>query len=633
MTTSKDVFTKRKEGQLDEAYQLALHRMSAQDKGEWDDKALGWCLIDLIKRDVESGASSNLARYVEQLKAIEVSASDEVLTKQRQFALSLCNPSGQLANKARQLSKAGRHEDAVLIYRKLSKDQPLDINISTSFGWELYRVSKGLLEKEPINLTAIKQRLNEYLKLNGERPSRLHSCILQVASRFSGSDSFNMVAFCRIWGLEHLRTEDWARFVTEERKELPSLAEKVIQQASKEAAKRNDQGALKYIVPYLDKAISHHPDNVWLKLNKAKVLVALGRSDDALNFAIDVVRAKSNDYWGWELLGIISASTSVDLSLSCFCKALTCSSDDQFLSKVRIKLASLLVERGQYSEAKYEVNHVLIAKQKQGNKIPSAISMLVSSPWYGEASLPTSNDDFYRSHKALAEDLLVSQLPWIAANLGEVFVIPGKESRPRRKLYLESTPYPLEVVIPNHKLGIPNCVAGESIRVKGEWDAQHKFQLYAATQRSAISQWDLFTEIVGLVDHVNQQKAVIHFIIDRNINGVISFSKLDSEISPGDAIAVRLCKSDTMQGVRYRALTATRTDEEPSTTLKRHFHEEVRVSNNLGFTTSDIFIPPPLVSGIGICDGDFVRGVALLTFNKKRSEWGWKAVSVERVTD
>ncbi|TXX94325.1 hypothetical protein FXF11_04955 [Vibrio cholerae] len=50
MITSKDVFAKRKSGQLDEAYQMAVELVKENASDEWNFKALAWCLIDLLKR-------------------------------------------------------------------------------------------------------------------------------------------------------------------------------------------------------------------------------------------------------------------------------------------------------------------------------------------------------------------------------------------------------------------------------------------------------------------------------------------------------------------------------------------------------------------------------------------------------
>ena len=51
MITSKDVFAKRKEGCLDEAFQMAVELMKNPQRDEWAVKAFAWCIISLINRD------------------------------------------------------------------------------------------------------------------------------------------------------------------------------------------------------------------------------------------------------------------------------------------------------------------------------------------------------------------------------------------------------------------------------------------------------------------------------------------------------------------------------------------------------------------------------------------------------
>jgi len=622
MITSKDVFAKRREGKLEEAYHMALERMAAPDKDAWDDKAFGWCLIDLIKRDVNNGLQDNLGHYRQQLETIEVPSSDDILTKQRLFAISLCDSNGQLANKAMQLSKSGQHKEAADIYRKLYATTPSDPRNCISLGWELYKISKDLLDNGSESIMAIKRNLHEYLKLNVEKPATLHSRILYVASKISVTGRFNMLVFSRLWGLEFLQSDDWKRFVTEDRKKLPSLAERVIHQASKEAAKGDNQDAMKYILPFLDKAILEYPDNIWLNFNKAKILLGLGRNDEALKFAIDVTKAKASDYWTWELLGDITANPKSDLSLSCYCKSLLCLPDDQFAWKVRLKLATFLAENGKWSEAKYEINRVLAVKAKEDKKISAQIQSYVSQSWYTEASLPASNDAFYQMNIGDAEDLLFSQMPWISGNVGEIFTVPGKENKPKRKLFVKTSSDPIEVVIPKEQFDLFHSHPGDAIRLKGEFDNKRQFQIYTVSKSNcdAEERWDIFTERIGIVDNVNYQKKLLHFIVDKNIDGVIPFSELNSEFREGEALAVKLSKYQTKQGLRYRALTATKTDKEAPTSLRKTFLEEVRILDQLGFTTSDIFIPPPIVNGCGIKDGDVISGVALLNYNKKRDE-------------
>lgn len=54
------------------------------------------------------------------------------------------------------------------------------------------------------------------------------------------------------------------------------------------------------------------------------------------------------------------------------------------------------------------------------------------------------------------------------------------------------------------------------------------------------------------------------------------------------------------------------------------------MSDGLGITGSDIFIRPSLVAEYLIEDGQSVSGTAVLNFNKKREQWGWKAISLVR---
>ena len=91
---------------------------------------------------------------------------------------------------------------------------------------------------------------------------------------------------------------------------------------------------------------------------------------------------------------------------------------------------------------------------------------------------------------------------------------------------------------------------------------------------------------------------------------------------------MKLSMYSSKKGHAFRVLHAEATDETPSSQVWKQFSEEVRVSNGMGFTLSDIFIPPPFVAEHRIQDGQTVSGAAILNFNKKRQNWGWKAISL-----
>lgn len=128
---------------------------------------------------------------------------------------------------------------------------------------------------------------------------------------------------------------------------------------------------------------------------------------------------------------------------------------------------------------------------------------------------------------------------------------------------------------------------------------------------------------------MNKEKQVLHFIVDRTIDGVIPMAELPCPFREGDAIAVKVSKRSTDKGTVYRVLNAESTHEKPGTQVRKEFNEAVRLSNSMGFTDSDIFIPPPLVVECQLLDGQKVAGTAILNFNKKHRSWGWKAIALD----
>ncbi|UJS23187.1 DUF7017 domain-containing protein [Thiothrix winogradskyi] len=628
MITSKEVFAKRKEGALDDAYQMALQLTNQSSVDDWDFKALAWCLIDLIKREVKAENQQNLILYRQQLEGIKAFPADDVLQRGIRNVLSLCNPHGQLISQAKALSKENKHEEAANLYRKVWMASSADRETQTSFGWELYKISKELVAKENSNLGIIKRNMNDYLKLDVEKPSLLHSCFLQLAAKITSQDQFNMMVFSYQWNLEYLRPEDFERYRDNNGKDFPSLAEKVIQQASKKAASSDNLEYLNYILPYVDSAINQYPDNIWLKLNKAKLLLALDKYDNAFIFGLDVVKSKINDYWAWELLGDICAGTNLSNALSCYCKALLCSTDDKFTGKVRLKLAQCLISIGELTRAKYEVERVLAFREKESQHIPEDAMRIISQEWYAATQENTSNLDYYRAHTSVAESLLFSTLQWINANVGGKFTIPGKEDKPKRKIFLKISADPIEISISESKFPYKKLIDGAGLRIKGEFDSNQRFQVYVIEERHSIKPWDIFTVEIGVIDHVNMERGVIHFIVNRNIDGVVPIRDLEEECKEGDAIAVKLFKHTSKKGIEHRVIHAAITNLTPSELIRREFFEEVHVTNGMGFTKSNIFISPPLITEYQVIDGQKISGVAILNYNRKKSSWGWRAISI-----
>lgn len=103
--------------------------------------------------------------------------------------------------------------------------QPSNI-VKEAFGWFLYRYLSDKLAAIPsVNAREI---LVEFLKLGTEKPSRLYSSFLGLATKMATQfPDFHFVPFLRIWGLSNLLPEDKEARTDESGKRFPSLTERI----------------------------------------------------------------------------------------------------------------------------------------------------------------------------------------------------------------------------------------------------------------------------------------------------------------------------------------------------------------------------------------------------------------------
>jgi TOTE conflict system protein, potentially ssRNA-binding len=144
---------------------------------------------------------------------------------------------------------------------------------------------------------------------------------------------------------------------------------------------------------------------------------------------------------------------------------------------------------------------------------------------------------------------------------------------------------------------------------------------------------DVAPEQEGIIDHVNKEKSLLHVIVARGVDGTCPISAYPETAKVGATVAVRLSRHRGRNGERTRIISIVPSEKSPAPDVCRHFREATEVTNSgLGFTQSDIFIPPNIVSASGIDSGDQVEGIAILSYDKKRSKWGMKAVEARPVS-
>lgn len=142
--------------------------------------------------------------------------------------------------------------------------------------------------------------------------------------------------------------------------------------------------------------------------------------------------------------------------------------------------------------------------------------------------------------------------------------------------------------------------------------------------------WDLFKATRLVFEQAAEEQFSPPLVAEakQHLNAYMKLADYDAEPIVGDSVVLKLATFRSRKGPGIRVISAAPTNSEPGTHICKPFSATVRVSNGMGFTCDNIFIPPDLVSAHSINDEDATTGVAVLNYNKKRQVWGWKAITI-----
>lgn len=215
---SKTVFELRKEAQnllgieklnkLNYALNISQNLYQKDCSDEWIQKAFAWVLIDLCKYNIAEGNLGQAVVHYNELLTIDfLGYEDDIIEKQKNFLRPKIDTNYLEVQKAEQLSKIGNHQEALAIFKKLISQNRLTELHHEPYGWIIYRY----LRTEENNLSSIEVRtfLRDYMNLKNERPSMLHSMILNFALNYSKTPSdFKFYNFFLLWDPNNLRYDD-----------------------------------------------------------------------------------------------------------------------------------------------------------------------------------------------------------------------------------------------------------------------------------------------------------------------------------------------------------------------------------------------------------------------------------------
>lgn len=134
------------------------------------------------------------------------------------------------------------------------------------------------------------------------------------------------------------------------------------------------------------------------------------------------------------------------------------------------------------------------------------------------------------------------------------------------------------------------------------------------------------TKIV--VEAVNAPKKILNFLDTELNKGYFKYDKMLNKVEEGDVLLVRIEETD-MQG-RYNLHHAKKTKDLYVDGLLKNYAGEVIMPEGKPFGFVDgLYITPDTCEKYNLFNGDIITGRALIAYNKKKEEWGWKVISVD----
>lgn len=335
-----------KDGQVQEAYNLA--KADLEQEKPWAKLTTGKALYYCIKKDADSGQYEQLITHLDEM---------------------------------------------------LSLEQLLPENENTIF-WIGYFAKRHLAPTSydtPTRLSALFSKLKGFTF----QPGKGYSALLEG---FIRCDAWpEMADFFDWWNLENLTVDDYKPVEISKGRKIMSVAERAFIAKSKALLRLNDLGRIEEFLPQMDTLMNEHPEMTYPGYFYGKLLLSLGSTpEDALKVIVPFAKKKSTEFWVWQLLSDVFTNDP-DKQLACLIRAVHCRTQENFLGKVRIKLAALYIQRDQLDLAKFQIDKVTQCYLPQGWHLPYEVDCWIHQPWINSVS---STDKAPIDYMAITNEIL-----------------------------------------------------------------------------------------------------------------------------------------------------------------------------------------------------------------------------------
>ncbi|QTN34155.1 hypothetical protein HZ994_18130 [Akkermansiaceae bacterium] len=476
----------RKAGNLEEALGHARRLQTDDPEDPWVVRTLFWCLHDEFKRLRDAGDTKGVAAVREEVGELKMpkEATDDVM---HQCAARILG-TDPVAN-ASELSKAGKHHDAVALLRPLVQGDDLTSSLGEAYGWVLYRKLRDIGAEEP---QVAAWCLDEFLacwSTDWDPNAMLFKCIL-IQAKLHAENWVGLVPLVEKLGLHRLKPEEFAddREDSDFEPFQDQLLTAIHKCIKKHPALQGDRPALRQLLHEWKDSFG---EGEWPRYHLGRILLWVrGDTDAARVLLLKTVQRNPSDFWRWQAF---AETLSGEEAKAAFSRAILCECEDSSFKVPLYQIyANLLADEGEVAAAKASLDEAMRLRQLSGKEWREPMPA-----WYDQTPEGGEPDvhHYAEPFAARADELLAASLP------ARLCVLVRPLEKANRMLF-----YCVGLGIRNLKFAKDKLPEPDASAIEARFEDKDDAACMVLAWKHVDVSEDLGTLETGVVGHVNTEK-------------------------------------------------------------------------------------------------------------------------------
>lgn len=364
----------RKSGQLKEAWLEAATEFKQRPDNVWVAREFAWVIYDCMKRYTDRSS-----QYFEDMDAYV-----KCLARARTLPLG---------------------SDEIMFFENAGKNIRFAV-------WELVK------KKDTASALALRKLLGEITKWPNDT-QLLVPGVVRGLSKGLSSDSHSIVELFDWYGLDRFRPEDFEKKEINGRKVL-SDAESMTHSYLKALLSKKWNGGLEFDEQTLSRGVTAAKSLLadprcenwqWPPYSLGKLLVAMGRHEDAMSFLASMVVEKSRESWIWHAFGQSIKPKSEEAYVKCLFMGLLVSREVKGSLSLHEEALLFFASNGMNPQAKAEAMLIDTYQRENGLALSEMASRVLRDPNYNDISEEADLKRVYASKSEGAADYLSEFVP------------------------------------------------------------------------------------------------------------------------------------------------------------------------------------------------------------------------------